>query len=251
MSMVAHALHGNYDDDDDPDFSKIKEKFRVKTEQDTQAMMQDKLSKMSYHERQKHEKRFHNKKTTCKSLSDIWSLASRLTRPSALVNKREFLMILAQALVTFGAPSHNVESELKSMAEHLGISAEFASLPGHIECAFKQDENNATESFHFKCTGGIVLGKLNRLHMLYKAIWKQDKSARDATEEIRLLLEEKPLRPTWFKCLATVLSSFLIAPLAFGGSIVDGGIAAVFAGLLFLLRMWVGRHAKINSQLVS
>ncbi|KAJ8454118.1 hypothetical protein ONZ51_g13212 [Trametes cubensis] len=51
---------------------------------------------------------------------------------TSVINRQKFLMRLAKALMTFGAPSHRIESQLLSAARILEVDAEFIHIPGVI-----------------------------------------------------------------------------------------------------------------------
>ena len=48
-------------------------------------------------------------------------------------------MRLAKALMTFGAPSHRIESQLLSAARILEVNAQFIHIPGVIICSLGDD----------------------------------------------------------------------------------------------------------------
>ena len=50
----------------------------------------------------------------------------------ALNNRRQFLLKLAQALMTFGAPSHGIEAQLTAVGQILEVKGEYIHLPGVI-----------------------------------------------------------------------------------------------------------------------
>lgn len=53
-----------------------------------------------------------------------------------MIDRQEFLIKLAKTLMTFGAPSHRIESQLIAAARILEVEAEFIHLPSVIICSF-------------------------------------------------------------------------------------------------------------------
>ncbi len=144
--------------------------------------------------------------------------------------------------MTFGAPSHRIEAQLLSAARILATDAEFIHLPGVIICSFGDQDMKASETHFVKCGGRLSLGKLHEVHQIYRAVVHDEMSARKGIDELDVLLDAEPLYGFRTRCLLAFVISSLICPLAFGGSIVDMGIAG--AGATFLCWMQVGYASK-------
>ena len=163
---------------------------------------------------------------------------------TALVNRQHFLMRLAKALLTFGAPSHRLESQLLSAARILEVDAEFTHMPGLIIASFGDEETKTSQMHFVKCGGRLSLGNLHKLHQIYRAVVHDEISAKKATDEIQALLDSGPTYNTAIRSLLIFLIASLICPLAFGGSIVDMGLAGL--GAVFLFCMQVGIASRRN-----
>lgn len=151
-------------------------------------------------------------------------------------------MKLATALLTFGAPSHRIESQLLSAARILEVDAEFTHMPGVIIASFGDEETKTSQMHFVKCGGRLSLGNLHKLHQVYRAVVHDEVSARKATDEIQVLLDWGPFYKIPIRLALSFLIAALICPLAFGGSIVDMGIAGL--GSLFLCCMQIGVASK-------
>ena len=128
-------------------------------------------------------------------------------------------MRLAKALMTFGAPSHRIESQLLSAARILEVDAEFIHIPGVIICSFG-DQDTKTSEMHFVKSGGrLSLGSLHEVHQIYREVVHDEISARRATEKLEALMEAKPLYSPYTRCFLAFCLSALICALAFGGSL--------------------------------
>ncbi|KAJ3535643.1 hypothetical protein NM688_g6950 [Phlebia brevispora] len=157
---------------------------------------------------------------------------------SSVLNRQHYLMRLAKALLTFGAPSHRIESQLLSAARILEVDAEFTHMPGLIIASFGDEETKTSQMHFVKCGGRLSLGNLHRLHQVYRTVVHDEVSARKATDQIQALLDKGPLYGLPFRIIFAFFIAALICPLAFGGSLADMGFAGL--GSLFLFCMQTG-----------
>lgn len=144
--------------------------------------------------------------------------------------------------MTFGAPSHRIESQLLSAARILEIDAEFIHIPGVIMCSFGDQETKTSELHFVKCAGRLSLGSLHEVHQIYRTVVHDEISAKNAAAQLDALLHAKPVYSALFRTILAFLLSLLICPLAFGGSFVDMWIAGV--GAVFLSTMQVRVASK-------
>ncbi|KAH8830468.1 hypothetical protein DL96DRAFT_1461592 [Flagelloscypha sp. PMI_526] len=164
---------------------------------------------------------------------------------TTMLNRQEFLLTLAKALMAFGAPSHRIESQLISAARILEVEAEFIHLPGVIISSFGDQELGCSETQFIKCQGRLSLGALHKLHLTYRAVVHDEISAKQATEQLINLMEEPPIVPVWGRFLLAFLLSALICPLAFGGSFTDMWIAGAGALALAVFQMQVASKSAL------
>ncbi|KAH7887628.1 hypothetical protein F5I97DRAFT_1806015 [Phlebopus sp. FC_14] len=164
---------------------------------------------------------------------------------TSIVNRHLFLLKLARALMTFGAPSHRIESQLVAAARILEVDAEFIHLPNVIICSFGDSDTMTSETHFVKCGGGLALGNLHKVHLIYRAVVHDELSARKATEQLDTLLMAKPLYPVWLRCVLSFSLSLLICPLAFGGSFLDMWVAGAGAFVLCFLQLRVASKSAM------
>ena len=165
----------------------------------------------------------------------------------ALLNRQQFIMKLARALMTFGAPSHRIESQLVAAARILEVDAEFIHLPNIFLLSFADPETCTSETHFIKCSGRLALGNLKMVHQVYRQVVHDEISAKRATDSLDALLNSKPIYPVWTRCAIAFCLSALICPLAFGGSLVDMFIAGFGALVLSSLQLTV----VVKSQLYA
>ncbi|TFK55913.1 DUF1212-domain-containing protein [Heliocybe sulcata] len=168
---------------------------------------------------------------------------------SSMLARQDFLMTLARALLTFGAPSHRIESQLISAARILEVDAEFIHIPGVIICSFGDLETKTSESHFVKCGGRIDLGRLQKVHQIYRSVVHDELSAKRATKKLEVLLKAKPIYTPLTRCFLAFWLSALICPLAFGGSLLDMWIAGCGAFVLCALQLKVAAKSSLYAQI--
>ena len=147
--------------------------------------------------------------------------------------------------MTFGAPSHRIESQLVAAARILEINAEFIHLPSVIICCFGDNDTMTSETHFVKGAGGLALGNLHKVHIIYRAVLHDEISAKSATDLLDDLLSADPVYSVWFRCVLSFFLSVLICPLAFGGSFLDMWIAGGGAFALCFLQLNVATKSAM------
>lgn len=157
--------------------------------------------------------------------------------------------------MTFGAPSHRIESQLIAAARILEVEAEFIHLPSVIICSFGDQELGCSETHFVRCGGRLSLGSLHKVHLIYRSVVHDEISAKRATAELEELLASPDLYSLPFRCFLAFCLSALICPLAFGGSFLDMWIAGSGAFVLALLQLSVANksamYANVFESVVS
>ncbi|KAF8351335.1 DUF1212-domain-containing protein, partial [Amanita rubescens] len=158
---------------------------------------------------------------------------------SSMEHRQGFLLKLARALMTFGAPSHRIESQLVAAARILEVEAEFIHLPGVIICSFGDQEQGCSDTHFIKCNGRLSLGALHKVHLVYRSVVHDETSAEKAADHLEALLTAPPLYGNIFRSSLAFFLSALICPLAFGGSFVDMWLAGCSAFVLSVLQLCI------------
>jgi uncharacterized membrane protein YjjP (DUF1212 family) len=161
------------------------------------------------------------------------------------MNRHKFLLVLARALMSFGAPSHRIVSQLVAATNMLEVNAEYIYVPGTITCNFADPDTKTTESHFVKCNSSLALGPLHNLHTIYRRVLHDELSARKATEMMEELLSNPPRHSLLKSVILSFSLSALICPLAFGGSFVDMWIAGFGAAIISFLQGYVVIHNSI------
>ena len=67
-----------------------------------------------------------------------------------MLNRHVFPRVLAEALLTFGTPSHRIETQLVFAVKTLNALAAFSHLPSAI-ISFVDNETHASETHFIEC----------------------------------------------------------------------------------------------------
>ncbi|KAG8834067.1 hypothetical protein FRC17_009630 [Serendipita sp. 399] len=176
------------------------------------------------------------------------SRSSRIMYHVATKGQRQkFILRLAKALMTYGAPSHRIESQLDATALVLEVNAQFVHLPSVIIASFGDQDHHTSDTHFVKANGRLALGKLHKVHQVYRQVVHDQISAEEGTVILNRLLKEKPLYGSKTRMAIAFTCCALICPLAFGGSFLDMFVAGGCGGLLSFLQI----HAASKSAMYA
>jgi uncharacterized membrane protein YjjP (DUF1212 family) len=151
--------------------------------------------------------------------------------------------------MTFGAPSHRIESQLSATALVLEIDAQFIHLPSIVIASFGDVDTRTSEMHFVKAGGGLDLGKLHRVHNIYRAVVHDELDAGEGTRKIQALLKAPLQYKLWQRVCIAFLCSAIIGPMGFGGSFVDGLASGVLGILLSFLQLNVASKSAMYSNI--
>jgi hypothetical protein len=86
---------------------------------------------------------------------------------SDLDRRRKFILKLAKALLSYGAPSHRIEYQLSAASEILGAQAAFVHIPNVIMVTLGNGGSKATRTYFVRAGGRIALSYLHEVHQIY------------------------------------------------------------------------------------
>jgi uncharacterized membrane protein YjjP (DUF1212 family) len=156
---------------------------------------------------------------------------------------------LAKALMTFGAPSHRIESQLAATALVLEIDAQFIHFPSIVIASFGDQDTRTSETHFIKAAGGLDLGKLHKVHNIYRSVVHDQMDAAEGTRKIHALLKAPPEYNLWQRMILAFLCSGIIGPLGFGGSFIDGLASGCCGILLSFLQIHVASKSAMYSNI--
>ena len=138
-----------------------------------------------------------------------------------ILQRHNFILKLAKALMTFGSPSHRLESQLAATAQVLEVDAQFIHLPSVVIASFGDPDTHTSETHFVKAAGGLDLGRLQAVHNLYRQVVHDEISVQEGSAGLSKLLKADPIYKVWQRVLLASCAAGVIAPLGFGGSFVD------------------------------
>ncbi|KEP55710.1 putative pheromone-regulated membrane protein [Rhizoctonia solani 123E] len=166
---------------------------------------------------------------------------------NTIPDRQKFILRLAKALMTYGAPSHRIESQLIAAARVLEVDASFVHLPSIIIAAFGDPASNQSETHFVKSGGGLDLGKLHATHAIYRKVVHDEIGAKDGTLELTKIMRQKPIYGLRVRCVLALLCSAIICPIGFGGSFVDMWIAGSAGATLCWLQLYAASKSALYS----
>src|ERR1700691_2846978 len=104
-----------------------------------------------------------------------------------MLNRHQFLHVLAKALLTFAALSQQIGTQLVFAAKTLNVPAEIIHLPSIIIISFVDDKTHTSETHFIKCSGRLQLGCIQEVHEIYKEVFHDSIKATEATVMLKEL----------------------------------------------------------------
>ena len=154
---------------------------------------------------------------------------------AAILQRQEFILKLARALMMFGAPTHRIETQIQQTARVLDVNCRCIYLPNLMLLAFGDDTTHTSETKFIKQAGGLDLTKLTDMHSIYWNVIHDKIGVGEASAQLDELMRRKPLigrLPMVF--IGGFASAFIcIGPQGFGGSFVDA-LAAFPLGMFLV-----------------
>lgn len=154
-----------------------------------------------------------------------------------ILTRQSFLIMIAKALILYGAPSHRIEETCALLARKMDVDASFALLPGLMTISFSDPETHTSDTRHLRCTQGMDMYKLSKV---YKIAWGvlHGKGIEEANRALERVTIEPGYYPVWVTVTSWMTTAAFVAPLAFNGSWLDtalAGLCGLFVGLLGLV----------------
>ncbi|KAH7108310.1 DUF1212-domain-containing protein [Auriculariales sp. MPI-PUGE-AT-0066] len=111
-------------------------------------------------------------------------------------DRKEFVMKYAKALLSLGAPTHRIEGQLQSAARMLAVPAQFVALPALVLIS---------SIVTVRAGAKLALGKLHRLHNIYRDVMHDAIGVNTASAAIEELL----MSPPQYNALMRLFLAFL------------------------------------------
>ncbi|KAI0079641.1 DUF1212-domain-containing protein [Panus rudis PR-1116 ss-1] len=167
--------------------------------------------------------------------------------PEDFRRREEFILTFAKVLLSFGAPSHRVESQLESAAAMLQLDVGFVHLPNLIIVSFLDSPTHLYKTKFVRASGRISLTALHKIHLLYRDVLRGKLPIQTASAKLRAILRARPIYPTWMRCIFAFICASIICSTAFGGAVVDMFVSGASASTL----QFLGLRAALRSTIYA
>ncbi|EIW73697.1 hypothetical protein TREMEDRAFT_25485, partial [Tremella mesenterica DSM 1558] len=166
---------------------------------------------------------------------------------AAYIQRQQFLLKLARALMMFGSPSHRLETQIQATARVLEINAQVIYLPGTMLISFGDDTTHTSEVKFLKQATGLDLGKLLATHHLYWNVVHDRMSVDQASKDLDVLMTTPVYYSWWQVLLIGAMCSAFITVISFYGSFIDALIAMPLGMLLCGVQILVARNDMLSN----
>ncbi|GJJ79110.1 hypothetical protein EMPS_11469 [Entomortierella parvispora] len=151
-----------------------------------------------------------------------------------ILTRQSFLIMVAKALILYGAPSHRIEETCALLARKMDVDASFALLPGLMTISFSDPETHTSDTRHLRCTQGMDMYKLSKVYTIAMSVLHGG-SIEAANKDLDVVTLEPGYYPVWVTVASWMGAAAFVAPLAFNGSWLDtalAGLCGLIVGLL-------------------
>ncbi|KAJ6627094.1 DUF1212-domain-containing protein [Mycena sp. CBHHK59/15] len=142
--------------------------------------------------------------------------------------------------MSFGAPSHRIESQLAAASKVLDTRAEFVHLPNIIIVTIRNGNTALLEPI-----SSAQLAEF--LHYILRAVLHDTMSCKFGTDALRSLLRAPPIYSLWLRCCLAFICASILCVLAFGGSVLDMYVSGSCAFVL----QYLGLNAANKSSMYA
>ncbi|CCM05223.1 uncharacterized protein FIBRA_07433 [Fibroporia radiculosa] len=159
-----------------------------------------------------------------------------------IVQRQEFIMKLARAMMMFGGPTHRLQAQIQSTAKVLDITLSCMYLPDVMLISF-EDPTTSTSNIKFiRQASALDIGKLQDAHALYWKVIHDDISVQDASAALDDLMRKTPLYKFWQLILIGGCCSSFICSVSFNGSFIDSLVSFPLGCLLIVIQVFAARN---------
>ncbi|KAF9194549.1 hypothetical protein BGZ51_009112 [Haplosporangium sp. Z 767] len=157
-----------------------------------------------------------------------------------ILQRQDYVLRLARAMIKFGAPSHRLEDAVDHTARTLELNLQCVYMPNVMIIAFTDYETHTSETHLLKVSAGLNMYKFAQVHKILKLVAHSSMPVDEAIMKLDTINAEKDLWPQWANVLSYALASFCAAPMFFKGNWVDAGVAFLIGGLVGVMN-WISQ----------
>ncbi|KAK9667566.1 pheromone-regulated protein prm10 [Basidiobolus ranarum] len=151
--------------------------------------------------------------------------------------KQDYLLLLSQAMVIFGSPSHRLEQNMYLNSRALKMESSFAFLPGVALITFGDANTHTSDTHIIKADRDYNMLKLERVYEISRSVIYGEEDLEEAYDQLEMLIDEPPIYPWWVRILNYAVCSFIVCPLAFNGNWIDALVSAIISACIGALSL--------------
>lgn len=198
--------------------------------------MQKEQEKKRQDRREKREKE--KEKRLKRKKAEVW-----ITRHvAAILQRQEFILKLARAMMMFGGPSHRFVAQMQSTGRVLELDLSCMYLPDVMLISFEDRATGTSNVKFIRQDSALNLGKLSEAHALYWNVIHDNMSVSQASAALDVLMRKKPIYNFAQLVVIGGLCSASICSVSFSGSFIDCLISAPLGGLLVAIQLLSPRN---------
>lgn len=141
----------------------------------------------------------------------------------------------------FGAPMHKIDEQLAAACDFLSLEANFVLFNTVIIMVFRDINGTLPSQKHFiQRPQGLSLAQLQQTHAVYSNVIHDQISATEGTLRLQAIAAHPDSYQPATRVFFAFLSGFVICPMGFSGSLVDGLAAGMLGAFLMSVQLLRG-----------
>lgn len=159
-----------------------------------------------------------------------------------IIQRQEFVLKLARAMMMFGGPSHRLQAQIQATARVLDISLSCMYLPDVFLISF-DDPGTGTSSIKLiRQASALDIGKLQETNKVYWKATHDEISVKEASEELDRLMLAKPFYGMPAIIFFGGMASASICSVGFNGSLIDSLISFPLGAFVVFIQLIAARN---------
>ncbi|KAG2346252.1 DUF1212-domain-containing protein [Suillus weaverae] len=156
---------------------------------------------------------------------------------AAILQRQEFILKLARAMMMFGGPSHRLVAQIQSTARVLELEMSCMYLPDVMWISFEDNATGTSNVKFIRQGSALDLGKLGEAHGLYWDVIHDVISVSSASTALDTLMHRKPTYSFPQLILLGGMCSTSICSVSFNGSFIDCLVSFPLGALLVTIQL--------------
>ncbi|KAG6092237.1 hypothetical protein E4U14_000798 [Claviceps sp. LM454 group G7] len=146
---------------------------------------------------------------------------------SSISARQQYLIKLSRALITYGAPPHQLEEYISMSSRALEIEGESFYIPGCMAISFARSTAGPAEVKLVKVLEGMNLERQQDVYDILMDVAHDRLGVEEGSRRLDGVPDARPESKVWFRILMYGLVSACVAPFGFEGRLVDLPIAFI------------------------